>query len=199
MDDDAEDPDRTDSMPGLPPPAADPEVTQADLTAGIESLRASWDARHQEELRALREAVESRERMIAALRDALAARDAEIAALARLRADAPPRASADRAAPAPASGPRPALIRRDGGGETVCVLGRRTRIGRAEASELHIDSASVSRHHALVLMGPKGVIIEDLNSTNGVYVNGRKVARQRLRDGDAVTIGEAEFRFTGDP
>ncbi len=42
MDDDQEDPDRTDSLPGLPPPAADPEATQADLTAGIESLRASW-------------------------------------------------------------------------------------------------------------------------------------------------------------
>jgi pSer/pThr/pTyr-binding forkhead associated (FHA) protein len=60
---------------------------------------------------------------------------------------------------------------------------------------LQIDSSSVSRHHALVLVGSRDVIIEDLNSTNGVIVNGRKISRQLLRDGDAVTIGEVQFRF----
>ena len=194
-----DDPDQTDALPGLPP---------EDLATGSGSVRASWEAereaarreaQYQAEVRALREAVESRERLIATLRDALAARDAEAAGRARVRADAPDGAAAAGGAPPAASGLQPALVRLDRGGETVCVLRRRTRIGRAEASELHIDSASVSRHHALVLTGPNGVIIEDLNSTNGVYVNGRKVARQRLRDGDAVTIGEAEFRFTGDP
>jgi chromosome segregation ATPase len=101
--------------------------------------------------------------------------------------------------PSVASLPQPEmvaeLIRVDGGRPVTHVLGRRTRIGRAQTSELQIDSSSVSRHHALVLVGAREVIIEDLNSTNGVIVNGRKVSRQLLRDGDAVTIGEIQFRF----
>ena len=52
----------------------------------------------------------------------------------------------------------------------------------------------MSRHHALVLVGPRETIIEDLNSTNGVLINGRKVSRQMLNDGDAITIGEIQFR-----
>jgi chromosome segregation ATPase len=87
------------------------------------------------------------------------------------------------------------LIRLDGDRPVTHLLGRRTRIGRAPTCEMHIDSSSVSRHHALVLVGSREVIIEDLNSTNGVIVNGRKISRQLLRDGDAVTIGEVQFRF----
>jgi pSer/pThr/pTyr-binding forkhead associated (FHA) protein len=60
---------------------------------------------------------------------------------------------------------------------------------------VQIDASSVSRHHALILVGPREAIIEDLNSTNGVLVNGRKVSRQVLADGDAVTIGEIQFRY----
>ena len=88
------------------------------------------------------------------------------------------------------------LIRVDGQHRTAFTLSRRTRIGRAPGSEMQIDSSSVSRHHALVLMGPRDVIIEDLNSTNGVLVNGRKVSRQVLNDSDLVTIGDAQFRLS---
>jgi chromosome segregation ATPase len=87
------------------------------------------------------------------------------------------------------------LIRIDGDHPVTHVLSRRTRIGRAAGCELQIDSGSVSRHHALVLVGPRETLIEDLNSTNGVFVNGRKVSRQSLSDGDAVTIGETQFRY----
>jgi pSer/pThr/pTyr-binding forkhead associated (FHA) protein len=79
------------------------------------------------------------------------------------------------------------------------VLSRRTRIGRAAGCELQIESGSVSRHHALVVVGPREAVIEDLNSTNGVLVNGRKVSRQPLNDGDAVTIGEIQFRYFARP
>jgi chromosome segregation ATPase len=88
------------------------------------------------------------------------------------------------------------LARVDGQHNTSYNLARRTRIGRAPGCELQIDSSSVSRHHALILMGQRDVIIEDLNSTNGVLVNGRKVSRQLLSDGDMLTIGEAQFRFS---
>jgi pSer/pThr/pTyr-binding forkhead associated (FHA) protein len=60
---------------------------------------------------------------------------------------------------------------------------------------LQVESSSVSRHHALILLGPRDAVIEDLNSTNGVIVNGHKVSRQLLADGDAVTIGDVQFRF----
>jgi chromosome segregation ATPase len=87
------------------------------------------------------------------------------------------------------------LIRIDGEQPVTHVLSRRTRIGRASGCELQIESGSVSRHHALIVVGPREAIIEDLNSTNGVIVNGRKVTRQPLADGDAVTIGEIQFRY----
>ena len=91
------------------------------------------------------------------------------------------------------------LIRIDGERPVTHVLSRRTRIGRAAGCELQIEAGSVSRHHALILVGPREAIIEDLNSTNGVLVNGRKVSRQMLSDGDAVTIGEIQFRYMARP
>jgi hypothetical protein len=91
------------------------------------------------------------------------------------------------------------LIRIDNGQPVTHVLARRTRIGRAAGCELQIDSSSVSRHHALVMVGPRETIIEDLNSTNGVLINGRKVSRQLLSDGDAITIGDIQFRYIARP
>ena len=86
------------------------------------------------------------------------------------------------------------LVKIEGDTRTAYPLGRRTRIGRAPGCELHIDSQSVSRHHALLLKGTREIIIEDLNSTNGVLVNGRKVTRHVLNDGDLLTIGETQFQ-----
>jgi len=100
---------------------------------------------------------------------------------------------------APAADWSAELIRIDGERPVTHVLSRRTRIGRATGCELQIDSGSVSRHHALILVGPREAVIEDLNSTNGVLVNGRKVTRQVLSDGDAVTIGETQFRYLARP
>ena len=101
--------------------------------------------------------------------------------------------------PAPAQEWSPELIRIDGDRSISHMLGRRTRIGRAPGCELHIDSSSVSRHHALILAGTREAIIEDLNSTNGVILNGRKVTRQVLNDGDIVTIGDIQFRYVAKP
>ena len=102
-----------------------------------------------------------------------------------------------------AATPPPPAAAEEGCGELVrldsevapFMLARRTRIGRAPGCELQIDSSSVSRYHALILKGPRDVIVEDLNSTNGVIVNGRKISRQLLNDGDLVTIGDVKFRF----
>jgi DNA repair exonuclease SbcCD ATPase subunit len=87
------------------------------------------------------------------------------------------------------------LVRVDGDRNISHTLSRRTRIGRASGCELQVDSTSVSRHHALVVAGPRETIIEDLNSTNGVIVNGRKISRAFLNDGDVVIVGDVHFRF----
>jgi hypothetical protein len=87
------------------------------------------------------------------------------------------------------------LIRTDSDTEVPHVLGERTSIGRSTDNDLQLDVTSISRHHALILAGPVQTIIEDLHSTNGVRVNGRRVKRQSLRDGDTVLIGKAQFRF----
>jgi chromosome segregation ATPase len=108
----------------------------------------------------------------------------------------PAAAGADPGAAASGAADRSAeLIRIDGERTTTYMLAKRTRIGRAAGCELQIDSNSVSRHHALVTVGPRDTIIEDLNSTNGVLVNGRSVTRHVLSDGDALTIGETRFRY----
>jgi hypothetical protein len=93
-------------------------------------------------------------------------------------------------------GPARILIRTDGNTDFVHVLGRRTRIGRGPDNELVLDTKHVSRYHAVLLAGPVNTSIEDLNSTNGVFVNGKRVARQVLKDGDRVTIGKTQFRFS---
>lgn len=90
------------------------------------------------------------------------------------------------------------LVRVDGGHAVTYVLQRRNQVGRAPGTEVHIDSSTVSRLHALIVSAPGGAIIEDVKSTNGTYVNGRRVTRQLLRDGDLLTIGEAQFRFVAE-
>ncbi|MGH8150547.1 MAG: FHA domain-containing protein, partial [Steroidobacteraceae bacterium] len=86
------------------------------------------------------------------------------------------------------------LVRQDGSAK-VHVLGRKTRIGRTPDNDVQIDAKLVSRHHAMILAGPGHTIIEDLNSTNGVLVNGRRIVRERLQDGDEIVLGSTHFRF----
>jgi hypothetical protein len=93
-------------------------------------------------------------------------------------------------------GPARVLIRTDGNTDFVHVLGRRTRIGRGSDNEMVLDTKHVSRYHAVLLAGPVHTSIEDLNSTNGVFVNGKRISRQALKDGDRVTVGRTQFRYT---
>lgn len=91
------------------------------------------------------------------------------------------------------------LIRSEGDSEIVHVLSRKTSVGRTPDNDLQIDAKYISRHHAVILAGPVHTIIEDLNSTNGVLVNGRRITRQTLKDGDSVMIGKTMFRFAVRP
>ena len=87
------------------------------------------------------------------------------------------------------------LIQTTDGREIVHVLGRRTCIGRTPDNDVQIEASCVSRRHAVILAGSRHTVIEDLNSTNGVLVNGRRVTRQLLKDGDDVLIGLCHYRF----
>jgi hypothetical protein len=81
------------------------------------------------------------------------------------------------------------------GGETF-EIGPGLVIGRALASDITIDDSYASGRHARLYDRDGHVYIEDLNSTNGTYVNGARVhAQQELRSGDVVRIGDAELRF----
>lgn len=71
-----------------------------------------------------------------------------------------------------------------------------TRIGRAADNDVVIDNAGVSGHHALIVHDGNTFIIEDSNSTNGVYVNGRRVLRQQLQYGDEIGIFKHILKLT---
>jgi pSer/pThr/pTyr-binding forkhead associated (FHA) protein len=106
-------------------------------------------------------------------------------------------ASADNAALA--QEPTPLLVRTSGEAGIVHMLGRRTTIGRTPDNDLRIEADYVSRHHCVVLVNPERAIVEDLNSTNGVYVNGARIMRHELQEGDVITIGDTSFRFVLKP
>jgi pSer/pThr/pTyr-binding forkhead associated (FHA) protein len=68
-------------------------------------------------------------------------------------------------------------------------------IGRTGDNDLQIDSKFVSRHHAQIVTTRDGSSIEDLNSTNGIFVRGRRIRRSKLIEGDVVKIGVHELIY----
>jgi type II secretory pathway predicted ATPase ExeA len=68
-------------------------------------------------------------------------------------------------------------------------------IGRTSDNDLQIDSTYISRHHAQVVTTSDGSLVEDLNSTNGIFVRGKRVRRHRFADGDVVRIGMHEITY----
>jgi general secretion pathway protein A len=76
------------------------------------------------------------------------------------------------------------------------VLDRdRLLIGRSEHNDLPIDSTYVSRHHALFVRNGKATLLMDLNSSNGTFVNSRRISSQVMIDGDIITIGHHGIKF----
>jgi type II secretory pathway predicted ATPase ExeA len=71
----------------------------------------------------------------------------------------------------------------------------RVIIGRSPDNEIYIKSKFVSRHHAQLVSDEAGCVIEDLNSTNGVFLGERQVKKYRLRDGDIVSLGVHELLY----
>lgn len=65
-----------------------------------------------------------------------------------------------------------------------------TTIGRSTDSDIKIDNAGVSAHHAKIIHNGNDFIIEDNSSRNGTFVNGKRIARHILADGDEVIISK---------
>ncbi|HEY5579777.1 MAG TPA: FHA domain-containing protein [Rhodoferax sp.] len=74
----------------------------------------------------------------------------------------------------------------------------RTTLGRRPYNDIVIDNLAVSGEHAVVQMTGGQVYLEDLNSTNGSYVNGKAVKKQLLQDGDSVEVGKYKIKFVSD-
>ncbi|MGA2449952.1 MAG: GGDEF domain-containing protein [Polyangiaceae bacterium] len=81
-------------------------------------------------------------------------------------------------------------------------LGRRVQlgmaafdIGRSPRNDLFIDQESVSRHHARITFDGSNYWVQDLQSTNGTFVNDESVREQKLRDGDQLRVGRSILKF----
>jgi len=68
-------------------------------------------------------------------------------------------------------------------------------LGRTADNDIQLDSRFVSRHHAQLTVSARSAVIEDLNSTNGIYFGGKRVKRRPLKDGDTFIIGDHELLY----
>ncbi|HLK71992.1 MAG TPA: AAA family ATPase [Steroidobacteraceae bacterium] len=95
-------------------------------------------------------------------------------------------------------GPAYARVMLATGGHTLAtheLHAGRLIIGRTGANDLQIDSRFVSRHHCQIITTAQSSIIEDLNSTNGMFIQGKRVRYHNLNDGDVVIIGQHELLY----
>ena len=74
----------------------------------------------------------------------------------------------------------------------------KTTIGRVEDNTFQIAEPSVSSHHCEVLLRGSDVVVRDLNSTNGTYINGEKVAESVIKPGQILRLGQIEMRLETD-
>jgi pSer/pThr/pTyr-binding forkhead associated (FHA) protein len=71
----------------------------------------------------------------------------------------------------------------------------RYTIGRLPDNDVRIDNPAVSGHHSLIINILNDSFLEDLNSTNGTYANGKLIKKHALQHGDVITIGHHQLRF----
>ncbi len=74
-------------------------------------------------------------------------------------------------------------------------LGKETTIGRAHTNHIVLKEARISRQHAIIRQAGKEFVVEDLQSSNGVFVNGEKVKEHVLSNGDQIQIGDFVMEF----
>jgi pSer/pThr/pTyr-binding forkhead associated (FHA) protein len=105
----------------------------------------------------------------------------------RMRAQAMPARQAQAGAYIEVQGPGDTLL--------IPLAGGVTHIGRGLAADLHLDDASVSRRHAILIHGHSGSRILDDRSSNGTFVNGHRVTQANLHNGDVFVLGRVALRY----
>ncbi len=95
------------------------------------------------------------------------------------------------------------LLKTDEGADEALTFrilpGNVKTIGRAPRADFIVDASLVSRLHCRVSAGASALEVVDLDSTNGTYVNGLRVTRARLSDGDRLGVGRVELVVTRNP
>ena len=71
-------------------------------------------------------------------------------------------------------------------------------IGRGPDNDLHVDNLAVSSHHARIFNDSGKLVVEDMNSLNGTFVNSQRVTRATLKPGDVVTVGKHSIEVRGE-
>lgn len=104
------------------------------------------------------------------------------------------------AAPVPAPSPQmymppppPSLIRSDGA--ELMLEGDMLTLGRAPDNHIIVDDKQVSRRHAVIKREAGGYILEDVGTANGTFVNGQRIQRHLLTEGDTITLGRFSYTY----
>jgi pSer/pThr/pTyr-binding forkhead associated (FHA) protein len=74
----------------------------------------------------------------------------------------------------------------------------RTTLGRRPYNDIVIDNLAVSGEHAVIQLAGNDVNLEDLNSTNGTYINGKAVKKQQLTNNDTIEIGKYKIKYVNE-
>jgi pSer/pThr/pTyr-binding forkhead associated (FHA) protein len=77
----------------------------------------------------------------------------------------------------------------------IALAGEVLHVGRGLSAELRLDESSVSRRHAILVPRPSGARILDDRSSNGTYVNGRRIQQADLSNGDVIVLGRVVLRY----
>lgn len=80
-------------------------------------------------------------------------------------------------------------------GRSIEIKTEKVSIGRVEENTFHLPEPSISSHHCELFMKGQDVIVRDLNSTNGTFINGEKVTEAPLKTGQILRLGQVELRL----
>jgi hypothetical protein len=80
-------------------------------------------------------------------------------------------------------------------GRTFDLNTERTTVGRVEDNSFQISDGSVSSHHAEIILRGSDIVIRDLNSTNGTFINNEKVTEMVLKPGQTLKFGQVEMKI----
>jgi pSer/pThr/pTyr-binding forkhead associated (FHA) protein len=86
-------------------------------------------------------------------------------------------------------------IEEDGGVVLIPIPEGTSKIGRGFSAEIRLEDPTVSRRHAIVVREGASTVLLDDRSANGVHVNGQRIQRVELKDGDVVVLGHLSMRY----